>query len=392
MKKIIIGIPSLCSGGVEVSLVRFINELSKNDDVKITLLMLKKEGIYLDSIPKNVKIETVDYVDTMYQYDGKFSDIKNIVGLRRKIDFFKFRNHLRKFLKKGDWASYYKLILSKTKKIEGEYDLAIDWHGYGHFITVVIASLVCAKKKAMWIHDEKNEWLDKVDECLKKFDKIYCVGTSCLNNIKKRNRDLSGKLDVFYNMTDYQNIREKSLEKIDFKFDSKKLNIVTVGRLEWQKAYDIAVDIALKLKKKKINFCWYVIGEGTKRTEIEGLINSNDLSEQFKLLGIQKNPFPYVKKCDLYVLCSRHEGYCLATLEAKILGKVIVATDIDSNREQIQDYENGFLCKLDSSKFANKIIEVYKDKKLMKKVVNNLNKENFDNISEFEKLYKLMEE
>ena len=390
MKKVIIGIPSLVSGGVEVSLVRFINELSKNKNIDITLLLLHKEGIYLDSIPKKVKIKTVTYVDEMYDYRKKFSDIKNISGIKRKLLFFKYRNKLRSYLKNNDFENYYKLILSKVNKIEGKYDVAIDWHGYGHFITSVVSELVNSSKKAMWIHDEKNEWLSKVDFCIGKFDKIFCVSNACINNIKKRRNDLDDKIEIFYNMADYENVRKKSLERIDFKYDKNKLNIITVGRLEWQKAYDVAIDIAVKLNEKNIDFCWYVIGGGSKKEEITELIQKNNLEEKFKLLGIISNPFPYVKNADMYVLCSRHEGYCLATLEAKILGKVIVATDIDSNREQIVDGENGILCELDAEVFANKIIEVYENKNMMKKLESNLEKENFDYSGEFEKLYKLL--
>ena len=83
MRKILITIPTLNSGGVEVSLVRFINELSRDKNNKITLLMLKREGLYLDSIPDSVEIIEVSYDDRMYSYNNKFSDIKNIKGIRK---------------------------------------------------------------------------------------------------------------------------------------------------------------------------------------------------------------------------------------------------------------------------------------------------------------------
>ena len=193
-------------------------------------------------------------------------------------------------------------------------------------------------------------------------------------------------------MTDYINIRKKSLEKIVLPYKKNRFNIITVGRIEWQKAYDIAVLTAKKLKDKGFNFCWYAIGDGHKKAEIEALIKENELDDYFKLLGIKKNPFPYVKNADAFVLTSRHEGYCLATLEAKILGKVIIATDIESNKEQITSYENGILCELDADDFANKIMEVANDKNLKNKIENNLKTENFDYTNEFQKLYKLMGE
>lgn len=391
-KNILIATPTLNSGGVEVSLIRFLEELSKDKNVSITLLLLKKEGIYLNDVPKNIKILEIQYDDAFYNYNNKKEDIKKYKNILDKVKFLKIRFQLRRLLVQNNWEGYYQLLLKHVLTVEGEYDLAIDWHGYGHFVTTVIADKVMAKKKAMWIHDEKNEWLYKVNFWLDSFHKIFCVGQSCKNNVIKNNKKLALKTDIFYNMTDYKNILKKSNEKIDVDFDTSLLNIVTVGRLEWQKGYDVAIEIAKKLKERNLKYCWYVIGGGTQKEKLEKLIKENDLENNFKLLGIIQNPFPYVKKADLYVLSSRHEGYCLATLEAKVLNKVIIATNIDSNMEQIKDGINGFLCNLDAEEFANKIIEVSQDKKLMNKIKNNLSKENFDNTSEFEKLYKLMEE
>ena len=89
---------------------------------------------------------------------------------------------------------------------------------------------------------------------------------------------------------------------------------------------------------------------------------------------------------------SRHEGYCLATLEAKILGKIIIATNIESNKEQIINKTNGILCNLNAVEFAEAIIEINKNNELKEKIIKNLGNENFDYTNEFEKLYKLMGE
>lgn len=392
MRKILITIPTLNSGGVEVSLVRFINELSRDKNNKITLLMLKKEGLYLDSIPDSVEIIEVSYDDRMYSYNNKFSDIKNIKGISRKIKFFNYRMKLKNKLARNDWEGYYKIILEHVNNISSEYDIAIDWHGYGHFVSALTASCVNAKKRAMWIHDEKNEWLSKVDCWLDCYDKIFCVSKSCMNAVIGNFCVLQPKLEVFYNLIDYQKIRKLSCDGNNYKFDEKKLNLITVGRLEWQKGYDILIEIAKKLNEKNINFCWYIIGGGSLYKKISDEIEKFNLSENVKLLGVQKNPFVYIKKCDLYLQPSRHEGYGLAIAEAKVLRVVPIATNLNCIREQITDGENGFLCELSPEVFADKIIEVSSNKKLMEHVKQNLKLENFDYSSEFNKLYNLMEE
>ena len=61
MKKIFIMAKKLESGGTEVALLGLLNELIKNENSDITLGLLSKEGIYVNDIPKQVKvIEVLD--------------------------------------------------------------------------------------------------------------------------------------------------------------------------------------------------------------------------------------------------------------------------------------------------------------------------------------------
>ena len=387
MKKILIATPYMHTGGVEVSLIRFLKEISVNND--ITLLLLKKEGIYLKDIPKNVKIVTVNYDNSLYDYDNKIADVINFHGFD-KVKYLIFRIKLKLCLMFNNWDKYYKLILPHIKDLEDNYDLAIDFHGYGHIVTSIVAEKVEAKKKAFFVHDEKCEWITKIKSWINDYNRIYCVSKACRQTLIKDFPFLFDKADVFYNIIDYKEIRERALEKIDT-FSSDVINLVTVGRLEWQKGYDILLLVAKRLKERNFKFNWFVIGDGTLKTDLEKMKVKYGLNNVI-FLGIKKNPFPYIKNADFYIQTSRHEGFGLAIMEAKILGTVVIATDLNCVKEQITNNENGFLCELNPTRFADKIIEISKNKELIKKIKENLSDENFDYTSQFEKLYKLMEE
>lgn len=389
MKNILIATPYLNSGGVEVSLSRFIEEYSKKD-VNIDLYLLEKKGPFLEKIPKGINIKTVTFTSDIYSYNKKFRDIKNIKGLKNKLKFLIFRLRLKFYLILNNWEKYYSLFLKHTNEVNKDYDLAIDYHGYGHFITTFVAKKVHAKKKIMWIHDEKTDFLSKVENYIPYFDKIFAVGKTCMNNAIKQMPSIESKIDVFYNMSDYQNIIAKSNEKIDFAFPKDSFNILTIGRLEWQKGYDVALETAKILNDRKINFRWFALGQGSLKEKIENKIKEYNLEDKFILLGIANNPYPYIKQADIFVLTSRHEGYCLSTLEARILNKPIVATDIESNREQIINGKTGYLVPLSADAFANKIEDLINDKDTRDKFSKNLSLENFDFTSEFEKLDKVM--
>ncbi|MDZ7909140.1 MAG: glycosyltransferase [Gemmobacter sp.] len=49
-------------------------------------------------------------------------------------------------------------------------------------------------------------------------------------------------------------------------------------------------------------------------------------------MGYVANPYPLLKRADCFVLSSNHEGQPMVLLEALILGKTIIATDIEGNR------------------------------------------------------------
>ena len=70
----------------------------------------------------------------------------------------------------------------------------------------------------------------------------------------------------------------------------------------------------------------------------------------------------------LYVQTSRHEGFGFAIAEALILGKVVLSTDIECVREQIDDSINGYIEKMDVRFFADRIISIFSDETQMKLV------------------------
>jgi glycosyltransferase involved in cell wall biosynthesis len=73
------------------------------------------------------------------------------------------------------------------------------------------------------------------------------------------------------------------------------------------------------------------------------LIEKYDVGDRVTILGRKKNPYPYIKNCDIYVQPSRHEAFGLVILEAKILKRPIVCTNFDGADEQIVNGVNGVI-------------------------------------------------
>ena len=110
-----------------------------------------------------------------------------------------------------------------------------------------------------------------------------------------------------------------------------------------QKAYLRFLDVLGELHKKGYDFLWYVLGDGIEKSKIEEKISELDLSEYVYLVGVSDNPYKYMKNCDLFVLPSEYEGFPTVTVEAKILGCPVLATDVSGIREQLIHGKTGWI-------------------------------------------------
>lgn len=388
-KKIVIFANKLESGGVEVSLVNFINKIiSDKKDIDITLVLIKRQGIYLDNLKEKCTIIEVPIEDEIYieVLDKKINNIKYIKGIKNKSRFL-----YMKLLSRINKENYYKKILKKTKNLEEEYNLAIDFHSYGYFGTSYVVEKITAKNKILFIHDENIKFLKNVRQWIYDYDKYFCVSGSCAKILKSKYIKTAGKIEIFHNIINEKEIIEKSLEKIDQKVNCSEINLLTIGRLEHQKGYDLLVEIARKLKKENIKFIWYIIGTGSQKNKIERWIKKSNLENNVILLGMKKNPYPYLRACDIYVQPSRHEGYGIAIAEARCLKKAIVATKIECIEEQIINDRTGILCEFDSDKFCDSIKNLIYNKKYRNVLSTNLNENKFQIKNDIIKIYDLLD-
>lgn len=379
-KSIIILSKMLESGGVEVSLINFINELKKDPNLKLKLLLLREKGVYIDKFKNLIEIDTIKFDNEAYNPTIGFKELKRLKDKMIRV-FIKLNTKIS--LNKAN-----KIRLRHSKKYNEKVDLVIDFHGYGYLGTMYAAEKIEAKKKITFIHDENIFWMDRIKEYMCDYDKFFAVSNSCLEITKKQYPEITEKLTVFHNILNKNEIIKKSKETIE-KLENK-FKILTIGRLEFQKGYDILIDIAKKIKDENIDFIWYIIGNGSLKNEIHESIIKNGMEKNIILLGMKDNPYPYIKQCDIYVQPSRHEGYGIAIAEARILCKPIIATKINSIAEQINNKNTGILCELNSNLFKKEIIELYTNKQKRDFLINNLminNREEFNDIS---KIYDLL--
>ena len=169
------------------------------------------------------------------------------------------------------------------------------------------------------------------------------------------------KVEVFYNIINQSRIRRLAGEQGGFSDDYPGIRLLTVGRLTYQKGYDIAVQALEVLKASGYHVRWYVLGEGDWRRVLEKRIENMKLKEDFLLLGAVENPYPYFAQADIYVHATRVEGRSVAIQEAQTLGCAVIASDCPGNREQLLNGRDGILCQLDPAEIADSIAGLLQD-------------------------------
>lgn len=388
MKRVIILTNAFNMGGTEAALNSLLNSLNP-EEYRVTVCCIMKRGPLLERVPDWVEVEELEFKNPMYRIF--------VSGMKEENS--SMRVVLYKVLKKLYYKVYkqtirenrlYRNLLKKTEPMRETYDLLLDFHGYGYFLTAYGIREVQAKKKAMWIHDEDVSWIYKVGEYMACVDKIFCVSEAVKTSFEKEYPQWAEKTEVFYNLTDTERIRKaasKPLEDPHFEGENK---LLTIGRMEDQKGYDIAIEAAKRLKQMGVLFCWFFIGSGTKEKLLKEMVKKEQLDDCVVFMGRKDNPFPYLKACDLYVQPSRHEGYATTVLEARVLKKAIVASNIPSNQEQITDGMNGYLVELDAQKIADKVSQILMDTMYIQKVEDWQKDEIIDFSEEIKKLELLM--
>ena len=346
MKKVLFVIESLGGGGAEKVLTTIVKYLDKSK-YDITVLLVTEVGIYLKEVKKYCRV-----VAMLPNYDSLESFVDK---LKYKLDY--------KYIYSSSPRKVYK------KYIKEEYDIEIAFVE-GYATRLIANSPNKNSKKIAWVHidmrenpyaDQYYKSLEEHIECYKNFNDVICVSSS-VKKVMEDKFKLENNLKVIYNPIDAHQILEKAKE-FSIEKDLKKINIITVGRLENQKGFDRRINAIGRINSDKLNIHLNILGEGSKYNELKDLIHLNKLENTVSLLGFKKNPFPWVLSSDIFICTSRAEGYSLVIAEAMVLGIPIISVNCSGPNELLDFGKYGLLIENSDSAIRDVLCSIV-DKKI----------------------------
>lgn len=144
------------------------------------------------------------------------------------------------------------------------------------------------------------------------------------------------KIATIYNPVVTPDLHAKAAEQPDHPWfrDNGASVILAVGRLQKDKDHLTTIRAFARLAARRP--CRLIIlGEGNRRTEIEGLVEDLNLTDRISLPGWVENPFSFMARASLLVLSSIHEGLPTVLIEALACGCPCVSTDCPSGPAEI---------------------------------------------------------
>lgn len=214
----------------------------------------------------------------------------------------------------------------------------------------------------------KNSWLNRylfgnvITRILANSQKT--VDTILENNPNLFDRD---KIKVIYNGIDIDEYDRQPIENP--KRNENKITIGNVGRMVPQKGHKYLIDIAEKLMENRSDFDVRIGGSGVLEKEIKQYTKQKNVANVVRFDGFVENVPNFMHGIDVFALTSLWEGFGYVIVEAMLAGKPVVAFDISSNPEIIDDDKTGFLVPFnDMDKFIQRIELLMNDKELRKKM------------------------
>lgn len=366
-RKILFFIPSMVGGGAEREFSIYLTHLDR-EKFSPVLAVIKKEGVYLDSLPEDIEIIEVE------------------------SKLMKFISHLIYSIFKVKLDVYFSIfnIPKLIKQIKPNVVFSVLPH-----LNIVIASVrfftpkniiyISKEVSVPSVRNKKVRWAKLFDFLYRifcnKFDMIVYSSVYLRNDLALNYKIPLKKLKLIYNPVDIDYIKKMSDAYIHY-FDKEKFNLLAMGRLVYQKGFDLLLKAFAKLKINTFHLT--IIGEGEYEEMLRRLTKALKIEDKVTFLGFQQNPFVYLKQADIFILSSRFEGLPNVVLEANACGTPVVAFDSPGGTSEIIiDGVNGIIVKdgdieglalaIEKSrgmKFdRNKIIEIIKERYDVNKII-----------------------
>ena len=185
---------------------------------------------------------------------------------------------------------------------------------------------------------------------------------------------VDSKVKMIYNFFDIEKM--KQLSENYSKLTSKEKELIkdryffACCRIDRQKDLDTLIE-SYKILKEQYNIKekLYIAGIGDEKERLESLVKSYNLEKEIVFLGLQLNPYVWMKNAKFFVHSSHYEGLPTVVIEGLITNGMVISSDCPTGpREILEDGKVGILFPVgDRNGLAKVILKVLNNEDLVEK-------------------------
>lgn len=262
-----------------------------------------------------------------------------------------------------------KIMRREVQRLFGgiKFDHLIHYSGYEKDIMELFARM--DGQKAIYVHNDLiaesrtkgNLDIKCVEKAYKNFDQIVAIREGTKEELVCSSEDIREKVVLTHNLIDYTSIIERS--KLPLVFDTcdeyiivkdKEIALTTatectvskeelekmlddnsivkfinIGRFSREKGHERLIE-AFEMVRAKYDRARLIIigGYGPIYDEVLQRAQSSRYASDIVVIKSLSNVFPVLTRCSAFVLSSYYEGLPVTIMEALVLGKTVISTDI----------------------------------------------------------------
>lgn len=296
-RRVLFLLPNLRGGGAERVVVTLLRTLDRSK-FQLSLGVVDLQGAaYLEDLPPDVEVIDLGCTRVRQAIPGMVRLIRN----RRPDLVFSTLGHLNLALGMVHWA-----LPAGTRLVGRE---------------ATILSRMVEGLSPRWF------WRRAYGFFYRQFDRIVCQSRTMQEDLASGFGLPEARMTVINNPVDADRIRRLALEgPPPPRREPGTRHLVAAGRLSPEKGFDLLIEALARCADPGLRLS--ILGQGPLRAELEALVVAWGLQAQVTFLGFQKNPYPYFRNADVFVLSSRFEGFPNVVLEAMACGTPVIATPL----------------------------------------------------------------
>ena len=333
--KLCIVTPSFSGGGAEKVAVNLANQYAENG-IDVSLLVFINSGPYKDQLSRKVKLIDLDVARARY---GIFK-----LG---KVLAKESPSHIISVIR--DVSILVGLVLPKSLNCIVAYREANTMHS--------VRRLPAIKRLIFKLLMKAS---------YRKANLIIANSEDTKEDLIKNGIVSHAKVKVIRNPVIPSDINLRASEVVDNEWLGNGYKVLlNIGRLHPQKNQALLIEAFSKVLERHLSAKLLILGEGSEMQALLNQIDSLGLQGSIRILPFQKNPFPYYRASDLFVLTSDWEGFGNILVEALACGTPVVSTDCPGGPRSI----------LGNGKFGTLVPSGHADS-LAKAIIEQLNQPN----------------